>query len=172
MKISILTEALEALAPGSLQEDYDNSGLIIGDAKRDVDACLITLDVTEAVLEEAENKGIGLIISHHPLIFRDIRRLTGETATERIIAGALRRNIAIYAIHTNLDNISGGVSRSLAEKLGVREPTVLRMQKGGLRKLVTFCPQSHAGPVREAIFSAGAGHIGQYDQCSFNADEK
>jgi dinuclear metal center YbgI/SA1388 family protein len=170
MILSVLTQALEELAPASLQEDYDNSGLIIGDAGREVGGCLITLDVTEAVLEEAVEKGTGLIISHHPLIFRGIRRLTGETAAERIIAGAIRRDIAIYAIHTNLDNISGGVSRALADKIGIVDPAVLKMQKGGLRKLVTFCPHSQAGQVREAIFAAGAGHIGQYDQCSFNAE--
>jgi dinuclear metal center YbgI/SA1388 family protein len=170
MKIKEIIVALENFAPLSLQEDYDNAGLAIGNPGSEVTGCLVCLDVSEEILEEAIHKKCGLIISHHPVIFKGIKKLTGQTMTERIIEKAIRENMAIYSIHTNLDNISQGVNRILGEKLGLINLSVLRKTGGILRKFVTFCPEDHAEKVREAIFAAGAGHIGAYDQCSFNAE--
>ena len=161
---------IEHLAPLSLQEDYDNAGLSIGDPDDEVSGCLICLDVTEEVIREATQKKIRLIISHHPVIFGKIMRLTGQTLTERLVLGAIREGIALYSVHTNLDNVDNGVSHALCLKLGLKNIQVLRKGKGLLRKLVTFCPKDHAHKVREALFAAGAGHIGNYDQCSFNAE--
>jgi dinuclear metal center YbgI/SA1388 family protein len=168
--IKEIAAVIERLAPLSLQEDYDNAGLCIGSPELDVSGCLICLDVTEDVIREAAHKEIGLIISHHPVIFGKMMRLTGQTLTERIVLSAVRSGIAIYSVHTNLDNVDDGVSHALCSKLGLKNLHVLRQSKGLLRKLVTFCPQDHAHKVREALFAAGAGHIGNYDQCSFNSD--
>jgi dinuclear metal center YbgI/SA1388 family protein len=168
MTIRDICHVLEKQAPLSLQESYDNSGLLIGDSDQHVSAALLTLDVTEQVLDEAIRKKCELVIAHHPVIFKGIKRITGSTLTERLITKAIRNNLAVYAIHTNLDNISTGVNRKLAEKLELNDLTILDPISGNLKKLVTFCPAGHAQPVREAIFAAGAGHIGDYDSCSFN----
>jgi dinuclear metal center YbgI/SA1388 family protein len=170
MKINDITKALEELAPLRLQEDYDNAGLISGDPDTEISGCLVCLDVTEAVLIEAGRKNCNLVLSHHPVIFKGIKKLTGQSVTERIIAIAIKENIALCSMHTNLDNVWEGVNRVLTEKLGLINPSILRKTTGNLRKLVTFCPLEQADQVREAIFSAGAGHIGEYDRCSFNAE--
>ncbi len=169
MKIQEILKPLEELAPPFLQESYDNAGLLIGNPQTKVDKVLITLDVTESVLNEAIEKKCGLIIAHHPLIFKGLKSITGKNATERIVEIAIRRDIAIYAIHTNLDNVDGGVNDILCKKLGLKNTRILSPKKEILRKLVTFCPEDHAEKVRKAIFAAGAGHIGEYDSCSFNA---
>ncbi len=169
MKIQEIIKPLEELAPPFLQESYDNAGLLIGNPQTKVEKVLITLDVTEPVLNEAIEKKCGLIIAHHPLIFKGLKSITGKNATERIVEIAIRRDIAIYAIHTNLDNVDGGVNDILCKKLGLKNTRILSPKKEILRKLVTFCPEDHAEKVRKAIFSAGAGHIGEYDSCSFNA---
>jgi dinuclear metal center YbgI/SA1388 family protein len=172
MKIKDLTACLEELAPLGLQESYDNSGLLIGSPDTVINSVLITLDVTERVVEEAISKKCGLIIAHHPLIFKGIKRLNGNSLTERLLVKLIKADIAVYAIHTNLDNVKTGVNGMLADKLGLKHKKVLVPLKGNLQKLVTFCPSSHAEEVREAIFSAGAGHIGNYDSCSYNLDGK
>ena len=172
MQISEIASVLETLAPLSFQEDYDNSGLAVGNLDKEVHGCLICLDINEEVIKEALAKKLNLIISHHPVIFKGIKRLTGQTMTERIVAQAIREDIAIYSVHTNLDNVHQGVNKMLCEKLGLVNSGILRKMSGNLRKLVTFCPLSHADQVREAVFNAGAGHIGEYDRCSFNAEGK
>jgi dinuclear metal center YbgI/SA1388 family protein len=168
MLINEIVMVLEDLAPLLIQEPYDNAGLIVGDGEQEINAVLLCLDVTEDVLEEARIKGAGLVISHHPVIFGKLNKLTGETYTERVILSAVRNEIALYSAHTNLDNIIGGVNTRIAEKIGLSKTEILSPAKGLLRKLVVFVPLSHAAEVREAIFMAGAGHIGKYDQCSFN----
>ncbi len=168
MKIKDIIKPLEDLAPPYLQESYDNTGLLIGNPQSEIKKVIITLDVTEALLQEAIDKKCDLIISHHPLIFKGLKSITGRNATERIVEIAIRRDIAIYAIHTNLDNVDNGVNAVLCEKLGLKNTKILSPKKELLRKLVTFCPEDHAEKVREAIFNAGAGHIGDYDSCSFN----
>jgi dinuclear metal center YbgI/SA1388 family protein len=170
MKLNELTGYLEKIAPLSLQESYDNAGLLVGSPEQEVSKALICLDVTMGVLEEALEGGFDLIISHHPLIFGGIKRLCGRNETEKIIIAAIKNGIAIYAMHTNLDNVETGVNAMLCEKLGIRNARILQAMSGKLNKLVTFCPADHAHRLREALFTAGAGHIGNYDSCSFNME--
>jgi dinuclear metal center YbgI/SA1388 family protein len=168
MKISQVIETLEEFAPLGLQESFDNSGLQVGDVSQNVKGILLCLDITEEVLEEAIELDCNLIISHHPLLFKPIKKLTGWTYIERCIIKACKNDLVIYAAHTNLDNAFGGVNFYLAEKLGLQNLRILSPQKEGLLKLVTFVPEAHAETVRSALFSAGAGGIGNYDSCSFN----
>lgn len=172
MTIGQITDFLDARAPLALQESFDNAGLLVGNKDHEAGAALICLDVTHGVLDEAIEKGCRLIISHHPLIFKPLKSITGQTEIEQIILRAIRHDLAIYAIHTNLDNLHHGVSMALADALGLKGMRVLRPLQGNLRKLVTFCPLSHAAAVRDAMFNAGAGNIGQYDSCSFNLEGK
>jgi len=159
MKLQEIIKVLENFAPLALQESYDNAGLLIGDREMEITGALVSLDVTEPVLKEALAKQCNLIIAHHPLIFRGIKSLTGKNAIERITMQAIKNDIAIYAIHTNLDNTIAGVNGILAQKLGLTNTAILSPKKELLRKLVTFCPTDHSEKVREAIFNAGAGHI-------------
>ncbi len=168
MKISEISNVLEEVAPINLQESYDNSGLLIGSYNQEINKALITLDVSEAVIDEAIRENCELIIAHHPLIFKGIKKLTGSNLTERLIVKAIKNDIAIYAIHTNLDNVSQGVNKKLAEKLNLHDLKILQQGKSELKKLVTFCPVEHLEKVRTAMFEAGAGHIGKYSDCSFN----
>jgi dinuclear metal center YbgI/SA1388 family protein len=168
MKIKELTAFLESIAPPSFQESYDNVGLIIGDPERDVQSALVTLDITPAVLDEALQKNAGLIISHHPLIFQGLKKIAGRSEVERMVARAIRQDLAIFAAHTNLDAITGGVNTILGDTMGLREMSVLRPMRDALVKLVTFVPEQHADEVRQALFGAGAGVIGDYDSCSYN----
>lgn len=165
----ILVE-LEKLAPLSLQENYDNSGLLIGNENALVKKALLCLDVTEEVIDEAIEIKADLIISHHPLVFKGIKRLNGKTYTERCIMKAIMHSINIYAIHTNLDNVLQGSNQILAEKLGLKNLRVMQPIENTHLKLVCFCPVAYIKTVREALFAAGAGQIGNYDQCSFVSD--
>ena len=161
---------MESLAPLSLQEEYDNAGLAVGNPESEIQSCLVCLDVNEEVIEEASRKNCQLVISHHPVIFKGLKRITGQTMTERVVKMAIQEEIAICSMHTNLDNVNNGVNRILGEKIGLVNLSILRKTAGILRKMVTFCPVEYADKVRDAIFNAGAGHIGEYDQCSFNAE--
>jgi dinuclear metal center YbgI/SA1388 family protein len=168
--LSDIVGFLETRAPSALQESYDNSGLQCGSPSQVIHAALLSIDVTDAVLDEALAIGANLIICHHPLIFGGIKRITGATAVEKILIKAIRNQIAILAVHTNLDNADGGVSAKMAEKLGLTQCRILQPIQGKLRKLVTYVPVDHIIEVRNAIFDAGAGHIGNYDQCSFSLE--
>jgi dinuclear metal center YbgI/SA1388 family protein len=170
MKIKEILASLEELAPLSFQEDYDNAGLAVGHEENETRACLICLDVTEAIIDEALANKCNLVISHHPVIFRGLKRLTGRTMPERIVAKAIKEDIALCSMHTNLDNVYEGVNRRICEMIGMKGLSILKKNNGKLKKLVTFCPSGYAGKVREALFSAGAGKNGNYDQCSFNTD--
>lgn len=170
MKINEIINRLEQFAPSSLQESYDNCGLLVGDGETEVSKTLVSIDVTEEVIDEAARKGCNFVISHHPLIFGNITKISGKNATGRCIIKAVKNDIAIYAAHTNLDSIYGGVNSALCNKLGILNPEILRPKKNILKKLVTFCPSDKADIVRKALFEAGAGHIGNYDCCSFNSD--
>ena len=172
MIINEICSCIEQYAPPVLQESYDNSGLLIGSPDTEIDKALITLDVTEAVIDEAIDNKCGLIIAHHPLIFKGLKRLTGSSLTEQLVVKAIKADIAIYAVHTNLDNVINGVNGKLAEKLGLINSKVLSVREGGLKKLVVFCPPEYAEKVRDALFTAGAGHIGNYDSCSYNVSGK
>jgi dinuclear metal center YbgI/SA1388 family protein len=168
MKIREFIKPLEEFAPVYLQEDYDNSGLLIGNPDHEVSKVLITLDITEEIMQEAIRKKCDLIISHHPLIFKGLKSITGKNATERMVQTAIENKIAIYAMHTNLDNVDQGVNEILSDKLGLVNRKILSPKKDLLRKIITFCPFDYAEKVRKALFDAGAGHIGNYDSCSFN----
>lgn len=170
MKIADIIRALEALAPPQLQEHYDNAGLLTGNENEKVKGVLCTLDCTEAIVEEAINKKCNLIVAHHPIIFGGIKKLNGKNYVERTVIKAIKNNVAIYSIHTNLDNVHNGVNSIIAEKLSLKNIQVLQPKENLLSKLVTFCPVAYAEKVRNAIFDAGAGHIGEYDCCSFNAE--
>ena len=168
MKLKDITTYLDSEIPLSFQEDYDNSGLQVGDPEIEIRSALIALDVTQKVLEEAVKTGCNLILSHHPLIFSGIKRLTGKTHTEKILLEAIKKGVAIYSAHTNLDIFSSGVSRKMATKLNLQDVRVLAPLKDKVLKIVTYIPESHLDIVRNAIFSAGAGVIGKYDNCGFS----
>jgi dinuclear metal center YbgI/SA1388 family protein len=170
MKIAQIIAAIEEFAPLQLQEAYDNAGLIIGNASDEVQAALITLDVTDAVVQEAIDCHCNLIIAHHPLIFKGIKRIGNDTLVGRLVTKCIQNNIAVYAAHTNLDNVKEGVNRIIADRIGLHNTRILAPMSQQLRKLVTFCPSAHADEVRAALFAAGAGHIGNYDSCSFSAE--
>ena len=168
MKIKEIIQAIESFAPTAYQESWDNSGLAIGNPEAEVEKAVITLDVTEAIIDEAIVNHETLIIAHHPLIFGGIKSLTGKNEVERCIIKAIQNNIAIYAAHTNIDVVKDGVSWKMAKKLQLKNVRTLIPQGGILKKLSTFIPVDHLEKVRSAIFEAGAGVIGNYDQCSFN----
>lgn len=170
MKITEVTKLLENRFPLSFQESYDNSGLIIGDSSWEIDAALITVDITEEIIDEAIQKKASLIIAHHPLIFNGLKKINGNNWIERSIVKAIKNNIAIYAIHTNFDNLIDGTNQYLAKKLNLNNQKTLRPIKGNLLKLVVYCPSDYAEKVRDALFEAGAGQIGNYENCSFNLD--
>ncbi|MCW3104608.1 MAG: Nif3-like dinuclear metal center hexameric protein [Bacteroidetes bacterium] len=169
MKLKEITDHLESIAPLAYQESYDNAGLICGSHDLEVTAALICLDSTEAVLDEAIAMGCNLVIAHHPIVFSGLKKFNGKNYVERVIIKAIRNNIAIYAAHTNLDNVIDGVNAKIAEKLGMKDCRILVPQKDKLKRLITFCPQDKADEVRNAMFKAGAGQIGNYDECSFNS---
>jgi dinuclear metal center YbgI/SA1388 family protein len=160
----------ESWAPLALQESYDNCGLITGNRNDEITGVLVALDCIEAVVEEAIQKGCNLIVAHHPIVFSGLKKITGKNYIERTVIAAIRNNIAIYAIHTNLDNVHTGVNAEIAKRLGLKYAEILSPKRGVLRKLVTFCPKDSATKVREALWEAGAGYIGNYDKVSFNSD--
>jgi dinuclear metal center YbgI/SA1388 family protein len=170
MKLSQLTAYLESLAPLAYQEDYDNAGLIVGQPGQEVHKVLVSLDCIEAVVDEAIANKCQLIISHHPIVFRGLKKFNGKTYVERVVEKAIRHDIALYAIHTNLDNVMTGVNAKICETLGLRNCRILAPKHNLLKKLVTYVPLSHAEKVRTALFDAGAGNIGNYSECSFNAE--
>lgn len=167
-----ITNLLEEFAPLNLQESYDNCGLLTGAKSTPATGALITLDVTEAIIDEAIEQKCNLIIAHHPLIFSGLKKLSGNTWVERTLIKAIKNDIAIYAIHTNLDNVSEGVNKMIAQKMGLKDGRILQTKAGNLKKLICFCPADKAEMVREALFSAGAGKIGNYESCSFNSEGK
>ncbi len=170
MQLKQITQYIESIAPLAFQESYDNAGLIIGHPDDEISGILITLDITEEILDEAISKSLNLIIAHHPIIFGGIKKLNGRNYIERCVAKAIKNDIAIYAAHTNLDSVFGGVNSKICEKLNLRNCRILTPMTNFLKKLVTFVPTGDAEKVRKALFDAGAGHIGNYDSCSFNLD--
>ncbi|WP_289053601.1 Nif3-like dinuclear metal center hexameric protein [Carboxylicivirga marina] len=168
MQIQEIINELEQFAPSALKEDFDNVGLLVGDASHQATGVLITLDITEQVIDEAIKIGCNLIVSHHPIMLSGLKKINGRNATERMVIKAIQNNIALYASHTNADSVINGVSGKMCEKLGLENCKILSPKKENLLKLVTFVPTEHAEKVREAIFKAGAGQIGNYDACSYN----
>lgn len=172
LKIKDITNALETFAPLQYQESYDNAGLIVGNKNAEIESVLLSLDVTEEVVEEAVQLGAGLIVAHHPIIFKGLKKLTGRNYVERTVIKAIKSDVAIYAAHTNMDAVSNGVNGILAEKLGLENVSVMSPRAGLLKKIHVFVPEDHASAVREAAFTAGAGQIGEYDNCSYNTEGK
>ncbi|MFN6039647.1 MAG: Nif3-like dinuclear metal center hexameric protein [Bacteroidota bacterium] len=170
VKVKNISDLIESIAPLQLQEHYDNSGLLVGSPETEVTGILLCLDSTEEVVDEAIRLGCNLIIAHHPIIFSGLKKINGKNYVERAVIKAIKNNICIYAAHTNLDNIIGGVNTKIAEKLGLINTRILKNKSDILKKLVTFCPVSKSEKLREALFKAGAGHIGNYDSCSFNLE--
>lgn len=167
MKIAAITRYLESVAPPALQESYDNCGLLTGNPETICTGVLVTLDATEAVVEEAIRKGCNLIVAHHPIIFSGLKKINGRNYVERTVIAAIKNDIALYAIHTSLDHVATGVNGRIADRLGLHSRTILLPKEQTLRKLYTFVPLAQAEKVRNALFDAGGGHIGQYSECSF-----
>jgi len=170
MKLKEIIAALEEFAPPALQENYDNAGLITGNAEMEIREAMLCLDAMEEVIDEAIQTHCNLVIAHHPIIFSGLKKITGSNYVERTIIKAIKNDIAIYAAHTNLDNVHQGVNKKICEKLQLRNTRILSPMKGTLMKLFTFVPNEHAMKLREALFTAGGGRIGNYDECSFNSE--
>jgi dinuclear metal center YbgI/SA1388 family protein len=170
MKLKDLCSYLDSAVPLSFQEGYDNSGLQVGSPESEISSVLLTLDVTEDVIQEAIGLNCNIVVSHHPLIFHPLRSITGKSFTERIILTAIKNDIAIYSAHTNLDVSGASVSRKMAEKLRLEDVRILSPSENLLIKLVTYIPESYLDSVRTAVFEAGAGVIGNYDKCGFTSD--
>ncbi len=159
---------LESIAPPAYQESYDNAGLIVGNPETEVTGVLVCLDSIESVIEEAIQKKCNLVIAHHPIVFSGLKKINGKNYVERTIIKAIKNDIAIYAIHTNLDNVKDGVNRVISERLGLTDLQVLSPKKDLLKRLVFYCPPEKAESVREALFKVGCGNIGNYYRCSFS----
>jgi len=161
---------LQDLAPLAYAEDFDNVGLLVGDKNQPVSGVLVTLDTLEAVVDEAIENSCNLIVSFHPIIFKGLKKLTGKTYVERVVIKAIQHNIAIFSIHTALDNAIEGVNSIICDQLGLRNKKILIPQSGTIKKLQTYVPKTNAEELRQALFNVGAGSIGNYESCSFNVD--
>lgn len=170
MKLTEIIQQLEALAPPKYQESYDNSGLLIGNKEMDISSAMICLDSIEEVLDEAIAKGCNLIIAHHPILFSGIKKINGSNYIERVILKAIKNDLAIYAIHTNLDNVFQGVNHKIAEKIGLKNLEILQPKAEKLKKLVFYAPVKQVESIKSALFKLGAGSIGNYDSCSFKVE--
>ena len=168
--IKDVTDYLESIAPRNYQESYDNAGLLTGAPASSVKNILVTLDCTEDVVQEAIDTGCNLVVAHHPIVFKGLKKLTGSNYVERTVIKAIRHDIGIYAIHTNLDHVLTGVNKKIGEKIGLRNLRILSPKKDTLRKLVTFIPRENSEQVLSALHEAGAGQIGEYKNCSFQVE--
>ena len=168
MKLKEIYSVFNEFASFNYQEEYDNAGIITGHPDHVVKGILCCIDVNEEIMAEAKELGTDLIVCHHPVIFGGLKRITGQSIAERVVIDAVKNNICILAVHTNIDNISEGVNKRICDYIGLKECSILEEKRDQLVKLVTFVPEGHAAVVREAIFNAGAGKIGNYDYCSYN----
>ena len=170
MKVSDVISFLESQADPSLQEHYDNAGLLVGEHNWECTGIICSLDATEEVVNEAIENNCNLVVAHHPIIFGGLKKLNGKNYVEKTVISAIKKDVAIYAIHTNLDNVLHGVNGKIARMLGLKNISVLSPKENILRKLFTFAPTDSAEQVRNAIFKAGGGQIGNYSECSFNSN--
>lgn len=170
MKVREILNVIDQSAPRELQESYDNSGILTGDINAELDQMLVCLDITEEVISEAIEKGIKLVVSHHPLIFQGIKNLNPTNPINRILISAIKNDIVLFSAHTNLDKVNPGVSFALADKIGLVDQAVLVPESGSFLKLITFIPKDSVDTVSKALFDAGAGKIGNYDSCSYRLD--
>ncbi|UZD24068.1 Nif3-like dinuclear metal center hexameric protein [Algoriphagus halophytocola] len=166
-KISEVISYLEHIAPPAYQESYDNATLITGDRNAEVTGIVCSLDCVEDTVEEAIALGANMIVAHHPIVFKGLKSLTGKNYVERTVIKAIKNDIAIYAIHTNLDHVSQGVNKRICDKLGLQNTRILQPKKQLLSKLVFFVPEESKENVLQAVYAAGAGQIGEYSDCSF-----
>ena len=167
MKVKEITNAIEAVAPLYLQESWDNSGMQVGGPDSEVSGVLLCTDVREEIVDEAIDRGANMIISHHPLLFRGLKKIVGRSYQERIVAKAIKHDITIYCAHTNMDSTVGGVNFKMAEKLGLKDVKILSPQRNTQCKLVVFVPTDYVSQVERAMCDAGAGRLGNYDSCSY-----
>ncbi len=170
MKLRELTDFLEENYPLALQESYDNSGLIIGDKNIEITGAIVCLDSIESVVDEAIQKKCNLIIAHHPIIFKGLKKLTNSNYIERVVTKCIKNDIALYAIHTNLDNHFEGVNKEIANRIGLKNVSILQPIQGNLSKLVVFVPKDALEKLDKAIFKAGGGQIGNYSECHFRTE--
>ena len=170
MLIKNVIAELAFIAPPSLQESYDNAGLITGHPDWTCQGVLCTLDATEEVILEAISKGCNLVVAHHPILFRGVKKMNGKNYVEKAIITAIKNDVAIYACHTNLDNVATGVNKKIADKLGLENTSILLPKEQQLLQLITFVPTTHLEQVRSALFLAGAGTIGLYHEASFGVE--
>jgi dinuclear metal center YbgI/SA1388 family protein len=170
MKLKEISSYLENIFPLQSQADFDNCGLLFGDSEQEITSILVSLDCTEDIIEEAIEKGANLVISHHPIIFKGLKKLTPKTYVERTLIKAIQNNIAIYAIHTNLDHHIHGVNAEIAKKLEIENPQILEPLSENLYKLSVFVPEEFKNTLENALFNEGAGKIGNYSECSFESE--
>lgn len=170
MKINKILAILEEMAPLAYAEDFDNVGLLIGDKNAEATGVLVCHDALENVIDEAISKNCNLVVCFHPILFSGLKKITGKNYVERSVLKAIKNDIAIYAVHTALDNHKNGVNKIFCEALGLVNTKVLVPKRHFIRKLVTYAPSENADNVRNALFSAGAGNIGNYENCSFNSE--
>ena len=168
MKINEVITILEELAPLSYSEDFDNTGLIVGEENTEVSGILVTLDTLERVVDEAIDNNCNLIVSFHPIVFSGLKKFNNKNYVERVIIKSIKNNIAIFAIHTALDNSWNGVNAMICEKLNLKNRKILIPKNDTIQKLFTYVPIASVKKVRDALFKAGAGNIGNYSKCSFN----
>ena len=170
MKLKAITQFLEHQFPLSLQESYDNSGLLIGNLEMEITGVLICLDSIEKIVDEAIEKNCNLIIAHHPIIFKGLKKMTESNYIERVVSKCIKNDIALYAIHTNLDNHFEGVNKEIANRIGLKNLRILQPIQGNLSKLTVFVPKDALEKLDEAIFKAGGGQIGNYSECHFRTE--
>ncbi|QHI38594.1 hypothetical protein IMCC3317_39880 [Kordia antarctica] len=170
MIVQDIISHIEELCPLAYAEDFDNVGLLIGSNTQEVSGVLISLDTLENVVDEAIENNCNMIVSFHPIIFSGLKKITGKTYVERVVLKAIKHDIAIYAMHTALDNSWNGVSDRICDELGLTEKSILIPQKGTIKKLITFVPKKAAEKLRNALFAVGAGNIGNYENCSFSVE--
>jgi dinuclear metal center YbgI/SA1388 family protein len=170
MQIKDVVRCMDEWAQPSLQESYDNAGLLTGNPYGECSGILVSLDCTEEIIEEAIARNCNMVIAHHPVIFKALKKITGKNYVERTLIKAIKSDIAIFAIHTNLDNIITGVSAKMAGLLGVKNFNILAPSDSNLRRLSVYVPTDHVTVVSEAMFQAGAGRIGNYSECSFKVE--
>ncbi|QZK89723.1 Nif3-like dinuclear metal center hexameric protein [Flavobacterium sp. CHNK8] len=169
MKIKEIIYVLEEMAPTAYAEDFDNVGLLVGDQETEASGILVCHDALETIIDEAIAKKCNLVVCFHPILFSGLKKITGKNYVERAVIKAIKNDIAIYAVHTALDNHQEGVNKIFSDALGLINTKILIPKEQFIRKLVTYAPLDNAEIVRNALFAAGAGNIGNYDNCSFSS---
>lgn len=172
MKLQQIISVLEQMAPIAYAEDFDNVGLLVGNPNQDINGILVCHDALENIIDEAIQKKCNLVVCFHPILFSGLKKITGKSYVERAVIKAIKNDIAIYSVHTALDNHKNGVNKIMCDALGIKNPKMLVEKENFIYKLVTFAPSDNANQVRNALFEAGAGNIGNYDNCSFNSKGK